>query len=366
MAARRREPGRRRGRGRGPARRVRGAARRPCSSPCSASCPRGPGSSRLDPLHAGRELLGCRRRERRAPARRGHRARPQDPALALNPVRRVGRAGGRDRRRAPAVAPRAVPRSGRGVPGVGRAAGRAVRRVPARAERRPAPAGDHRPGAVLPARPAAGRRADGGARLGHPGGDARALLASLSGGSAWPCSSSATTSGAVGRSTRWHDAGWSRPSAQGGTPLHPYTRGLQRALRPPWRGPGAPLVGIPARRPRGGGRAVVRPRRDRPRRRGAGDTLALVGRSGAGKSTSRAAWPAWRTPTRARSCSRGGRVAAGGARSCARFRERVQLVLQDSAAALDPLFTRRGDRGRAAGDPRPRRRRPSRRAARSS
>ena len=99
-------------------------------------------------------------------------------------------------------------------------------------------------------------------------------------------------------------------------------RGLRRVFPPRRRG-GSPLVAL---------HGV-----DLDVRRGA--ALALVGRSGAGKSTLARCLARLEEPDGGEILFEGRDVARlRGAGLCA-FHERVQLVLQDSAAALDPLFT---------------------------
>ena len=72
-------------------------------------------------------------------------------------------------------------------------------------------------------------------------------------------------------------------------------------------------------------------------RRGA--ALALVGRSGAGKSTLARCLARLEAPDAGQILFEGRDVARLRGAGLRAFHERVQLVLQDSAAALDPLFT---------------------------
>ena len=74
---------------------------------------------------------------------------------------------------------------------------------------------------------------------------------------------------------------------------------------------------------------------------GRGESLALVGRSGAGKSTLARCLARLEDPDAGEILFEGRDVARLRGGDLRAFRERVQLVLQDSAAALDPLFDAR-------------------------
>jgi len=69
-----------------------------------------------------------------------------------------------------------------------------------------------------------------------------------------------------------------------------------------------------------------------------GESLALVGRSGAGKSTLARCLARLEDADAGEILFEGADVSRRRGRELRGFRERVQLVLQDSAAALDPLF----------------------------
>jgi ABC-type glutathione transport system ATPase component len=70
-----------------------------------------------------------------------------------------------------------------------------------------------------------------------------------------------------------------------------------------------------------------------------GATLALVGQSGSGKSTLARCLARLEEPTRGQIWFEGADLLALRGRSLRPFRERVQLILQDSAAALDPRLS---------------------------
>src|SRR5688572_415350 len=69
-----------------------------------------------------------------------------------------------------------------------------------------------------------------------------------------------------------------------------------------------------------------------------GESLGLVGRSGAGKSTLARCLARLEEPDAGEILFEGRDVARLQGRALRAFREQVQLVMQDSAAALDPLF----------------------------
>ena len=185
----RREPGGRGRRGRRPPRRV--GLRQvdaPPRHPRPASAV-GARRARVHPLPRPRAALASATPSCGACAGRRSRIVFQDPALALNPVRRVGPQVAEVVAAHRARSARRCRERRAGHAGGGRAAGagRALRRLPPRAQRRAAAARRHRAGPRLPSGAAPRRRADGLARLHHPGRAARAAPRRCRRASAWPC-----------------------------------------------------------------------------------------------------------------------------------------------------------------------------------